>query len=303
MSEPASAPSTRTNDVWTSRRLLEWMAKHLEAKGIDSPRLTGELLLAHVLNCERLRLYMEVDRPASPRELAALRDGVRRVAAHEPVQYVIGEGWFFARAFTVSRLTLIPRPSTESLVECVVADARERGGDAFRIADIGTGTGCLAITLAAELPNAMIVATDLDEETIDLARTNARRHNVLDRIEFRVGSLFAPLSRAAGAEQFDYVCSNPPYIPDHEWPDVPPNVRDHEPALALRGGADGLDVIRPLIAGAADHLRPGGRLVLEIAHCHHDLVIELVERADGLSNPRVLTDHEGLWRVLVAEGK
>jgi release factor glutamine methyltransferase len=170
------------------------------------------------------------------------------------------------------------------------------------IADVGTGTGCIAISLALQMKTAHLVATDVADSALVVARRNAADHGVADRIEFREGAGLDPLAAEPGAA-YDVICSNPPYICDEEWRAVPANVKDYEPEVALRGGEDGLDVIRPTIAGAGRLLRPGGRLVVEIADRHHDPVLELVEAADALANPIVLKDHEGLWRVLVAEKK
>ena len=287
--------------MWTTRRLLEWMTGHFEAKGIDSPRVVAEMLLSHVIGCERMRLYMEVDRPAEPLELATLRELVARAARHEPVQYLVGHAWFFSLQYAVSRCVLIPRPSTETLVEHVIRWCRAAPGHAEPlVADIGTGSGCIAIALATQLPGAHVVATDVSEEALAVARRNAATHGVADRIEFRRGPGLDPLAGGPGAA-YDVVCSNPPYISDDQWQAVGANVKDYEPDSALRGGPDGLDVIRPIIAGAAALLCPGGRLVVEIANEHHDAVLGLVEQTGALAEPVVLKDHEGLWRVLVAE--
>jgi release factor glutamine methyltransferase len=285
---------------WTTRKLLAWMTSHFEAKGVDSPRVVAEMLLAHVLGCERMRLYMEADRPASPLELSTLRGLVARAAAHEPVQYLVGHAWFFSRRFDVDRSTLIPRPSTETLVEHVLQWLRVTPGHASPlIADIGTGTGCIAISLAVQLPEARIVASDIVPASLDLARRNARTHGVEDRIDFHVGSGFEPLRERFAHERFEVIAANPPYISDAEWGDVPPNVKDYEPASALRGGADGLDVVRGLITGAADHLADGGQLVMEIAASQGKSVLALAHEQLGLGEPVVLKDHEGLPRVLV----
>ena len=170
------------------------------------------------------------------------------------------------------------------------------------IADIGTGSGVIAVSLAASMPQARVVATDISADALATARENAARHDVADRIEFRCGAGLEPLRAEAGGARFDVICSNPPYISDDEWNDVPPNVRDYEPTSALRAGPDGLDVLDPLIAGAGALLRPGGRLAFEIADAQRDAVIALAESAPGLAHPAVLKDQEGFWRVLVAEG-
>ncbi len=287
---------------WTTRRLQQWMAGYFEQRGIESPHLVADMLLAHVLDCERMRLYMEVDRPTDKSELARLRDLVRRASGHEPAQYLVGEAWFFSRPFHVDRSTMIPRPSTETLVEYVIQWLRnEPGHDAPLFADVGTGTGCIAISLLAQFDAARAVATDVSGDALDLAARNAERHGVADRIEFRAGDLLDPLRDHPLWGTFDVICSNPPYIPDHEWAGVAPNVRDYEPHTALRGGVDGLDFIRPLLAGAGAGLRTGGRLVVELADSHHEQAADLVRHAADLKLIDVLKDHEGLHRVVVAE--
>lgn len=285
------------------------MIEYFEQREIDSPRVVAEMLLAHILQCERMRLYMEVDRPASPDELARLRDLVRRAANDEPVQYLVGEAWFFAKPFAVDRSTLIPRPSTETLVECVTRYVRSAPGyddasDGPLVLDVGTGTGCIAISLALQLPHARAIATDIEPQAIDLARGNAERHRVTDRITFNVGNLFEPVRERPEWGQFNVICANPPYISDAEWVDpsmVGRNVRHQEPERALRGGPDGLAVIRPLIEQATRALAPGGLLAVEIGHAQRQAVIDLVAAQRGLGDPRVVKDQEGYWRVLLAE--
>lgn len=285
--------NNKSTDQWTTRSLLEWMTGYFEGKSIDSVRFTAEMLLSHILKCERLRLYMEVDRPASKSELAELRAMVKRVGEHEPVQYVLGEGWFYGRPFHVEPSTLIPRPSTESLVETVINHVRAIEEERIiRIADIGTGTGCVIVTLIAELPNAASVATDINESILSLARRNAERHKVSDRIKFTAGSLFESVEGT-----FDVIVSNPPYIPDHEWPAVERNVKDYEPESALRGGKDGLDVIRPLITTASDYLVEGGLLAIEVADSHADSVKALMEAESNFKEVSIVKDNEGFKRV------
>src|SRR5688572_26188565 len=162
---------SQEKNQWTSRSLLKWMGEHFAAKDIDSPRVVAEMLLSHVLGCERMRLYMEVDRPASTAELTQLRELTARAAKHEPAQYLVGEAWFFGRQFTVDRSTLIPRPCTETLVEHAIQWHRLNPGHVNPlIADIGTGTGCIAISLAAQIPSARVIATDVIPEALELAK-------------------------------------------------------------------------------------------------------------------------------------
>lgn len=295
--------STHATDTWTTRRLLDWMSRTFEQRDLDSPRLSAEILVSNVVGCERLRLYMDPDRPASPDERDRLRDLVKRALNHEPIQYLTGEAWFFGLKLRADRRALIPRPSTETIIEHVLQAERtvDRGRPA-RIADVCTGSGCVAVALAKHLPGAEIVASDVSAEALGLARENAEQVGVESRVELVEGDLLGPIAGAASEHgPFDWVVTNPPYIPDHEWDDVPANVKDHEPTLALRGGGDGLDLIRPLIAQAKQHLSDPGQLVIEIAACQRDQVIDLAKQAN-LRHPSVLVDHEKLPRVLVADG-
>ena len=308
-----AADSAKTDGPWTTRRLLPWITGFLTERAVDSPRVCAELLLGHVLGCERTRLYMEVDRPATPTELARLRELVKRAGQHEPVQYLVGETWLHARPFFVDRSTLIPRPATETLVELAVAWARARGG-AVRALDLCTGSGCVAVSVVAALVTprrgtgeppvppveATAVATDLVPAAIDLAARNAERHGVASRIEFRAGDLYAPL-RADEAASFDLVLANPPYISDAEFAQCAPNVLDHEPVTALRGGPDGLRIVEPLVRGAARWLKPDGRMLVEIAASQGAAVRALVSSIPELRLVSIERDHEGLDRVLVAD--
>jgi len=282
---------------WTTKNLLDWTTGFFKRKGVDSPRLAAEMLLAYVLATTRLRLYMEPGRPASDAELTAFRELVQRAAAHEPVDYLIGSAPFFSLTLRVTPAVLIPRPSTEALVEHVLQDARRQDAPAEpTLADIGTGSGAMAVAIAKHWPSAQVVATDPSPGALKLARENAEAHGVAERIEFSQGSLLEPLAD----KLCDYLLSNPPYISEAEWAEVPPNVKDYEPGEALRAGADGLDYIRPLVQQAPHYLREGGQLVVEIAASQKQAVLELAAQRPGLIEPRVLEDHEALPRVLVA---
>ncbi len=292
MAKPSTSPPS-----WTTRKLLAWTSDHFAGRGIDSPRIAAEMLLAHVLNVNRIQLYTDMDRPASPLERAAFRELVERASAHEPVQYLVGEAHLFSMSFEVDRNVLIPRPSTETLIEHVVQHARRTPG--FHepvIADVGTGSGCIAIALARHLPDAKVVATDISGAALAVARRNAQRHGVADRIEFKEGSLYEPLNG-----RFAFICSNPPYIPDDEWEQVGPNVKDYEPTQALRGGVDGMDYVRPLIEPAAGRLREPGQVVVEIAASRKAEALAVANACKGLDNSHVLADAEGHPRVLIAD--
>jgi release factor glutamine methyltransferase len=278
---------------------LAWISEHLHKSGVEGPRRCAEMLLAAAIGCQRMRLYMEMDRPASAAERDTLRGWVRRAAEHEPVDYLVGHSPFFAMDLHVGPAVLIPRPSTETLVEHVMQRVRSQGwtNQPMRLLDIGTGSGAIAVSLAKHLRSARVVATDLSEQALAIAKLNAQRYDVADRIEFRLGDLFEALDPA---ERFDWLLSNPPYISDAEWAEVPRNVKDYEPVSALRGGVDGMDLLRRLMADGPDLLEPGGGLALEIAAAHEDAMLRLAEEDRRLQGPAVLKDHEGLPRVLIA---
>lgn len=296
-----------TEDIWTTKRLLRWMGEAFGAKGLDSPRLCAEILLAHVIGCDRLRLYMEADRPASPLERHELRELVARALKHEPVQYLTGEAWFFGLPIHVDHTVLVPRPATETIVEQVLQHARSQGhagetGDGYLIADVCTGSGCVAISLAKHLGEARVVATDISAEALAMAEKNAKRHAVAERIDLMQGDLLEALSghaSAGRARSLHYLVSNPPYIPDHEWADVPPNVKEHEPEHALRGGIDGLDLVRPLAAGGPDLVRSGGLILIEVAASRAGDAHALVSAHELVHHAEIVQDHEGLDRVIV----
>ncbi len=298
--DPMSADRShaRPDQTWTTRRLLNWTADYLERRQVDSPRLAAEMLLAHVLQTPRIKLYMNMDRPASPLERAAYRELIERAAAHEPVQYLVGKASFFSLDFQVNADVLIPRPSTETLVEHIIQRVRRTPGLARPvIADVATGSGCIAVALAKNLPDAGLIATDISDKALAVAKHNAAAHGVADRITFRRGDLLEPLA----GTRFAFIAANPPYIGDAEWEALAPNVKQYEPVSALRGGLDGLDVLRPLIAGAGTLLTEDGQLVAEIAASQKQAVLELANAANDLAHPRVLADAEGFARVLVAD--
>lgn len=320
MSERAG---TVKRDEWDTKRLLTWIADAFTKKGLESPRMQAEMLVAHVLGCQRLELYTKFERPASPLERQTLRDLVARALKDEPIDYLIGERWFFGLPFHVSSAVLVPRPSTETIVEQVLLHCRAahggggapgskgRTGEGIRLADIGTGSGCITVALLKNLPRATAIATDVSGEALEVASKNAARHGVADRIEFLQGDLLAPLmdhpAGRGGGAPLDYLLSNPPYIPDHEWAEVPGNVKNYEPESALRGGADGLQYLRTLLNDGPELLRPSeegvpGVLMLETAASTAER-LKLMARAHPKLEPdscRVVEDGDGLPRVVVA---
>lgn len=265
---PQSAPK-----VWTVRELLHWSKGWFEERDVDSPRLTGELLLAHVLGVARIKLYVDIDRPLQKDELARFRELVQRRARGEPTQYVIGTQEFYGRTFTADRRALIPRPETELVAERALrALSKTEPGT---VADVGSGTGALGLTIAAERPSVRVVLTDVSPEAAALTRENAVRLKVADRVEVREGDLAAPL----GDDVFDVVVTNLPYIPEGDRTRLPIHIRDHEPGLALFAGPDGLDLYRRLVPSIARHVRPGGLLIMEHGEEQGAQIGALLDRA------------------------
>ncbi len=258
------------------------------------------MLLAHVLGVDRLKLYMDPDRPANDLERATFRELVERAVAHEPVDYLVGKSPFFSMMLDVNPNVLIPRPSTETLIEHVIQHARRTPGfHSPLIADVGTGSGAIAIALAKHIPHSRIIATDISEEALATAQKNAEALGVADRIEFRQGDLLEPIQN----ERLRYLVSNPPYISDAEWRDVQPNVKDHEPESALRGGADGLRYLRVLIEKGRPLLDRPGQLVLEASSSQKKPLLKIAETSSVWDNPHILADHEHLPRVLVCDAR
>lgn len=274
-----------SGETWTLRKLLTWTTQHFEKKGVDAPRLTTEMLLAHVLKTTRVRLYVDLDRPMEKAELATFRALIERRVAGEPTQYLTGVREFYNRPFKVDARVLIPRPETELLVEAALHKLPKDGPGAAL--DVCTGSGCIAISLAAERPQATVLATDLSPDACALARENAQALGVADRVTVLQGNLFAPLPPDA---RFAVVVSNPPYIASGEIPDLSAEVR-REPHMALDGGPDGLVLIRKVLEGARRVLEPGGLLAMEIGETQGAAVLGLLQAA-GYEDARVEKDLE-----------
>lgn len=297
---PHPAPRPATGEPWTIRRLLEWTAAFFDRKDVDSPRLSAELLLAHVLNLPRIRLYTDYQRVLDEAILARFRDLVRRAGEHEPIAYLTRRAHFFNLEFEVTPDVLIPRPDTETIVEHVLQQVRFTPGlETPRVLDLCTGSGCIAAAVAHHLKSAAVLAIDLSEAAVAVARRNVDRLGLVDRVMLACGDLYGPLESQITAAPFDLIVSNPPYIPTGAIAGLDRNVREYEPHTALDGGADGLDLVRRIIAGAPARLRPGGRLYVEIQFDQGEAVKQLATAA-GLTEVRILRDHAGNDRVLHA---
>lgn len=272
MSAPHTPSSQNTTEPWTVGRVLAWVTEDFASRGLDTPRLEAELLLCHALGCNRIQLIIDRDRPLIPDELATYRALVARRRNHEPVAYLRGEREFFGHRFLVDRRVLVPRPDTETLVE--VALERTRGRSMFgRLLDVCTGSGNVALSFAKERPTWRVIATDVSPEAIEVASHNAVRLGLAWSVSFAMGDLFAPV---AAEPPFDVITANPPYIPTGEIEELAADIRDHEPRLALDGGADGLSVVRHLVQEAPKHLVAGGLLALEIGSDQGQAVVDLM---------------------------
>ena len=291
-------------EVWTVKSLLEWTGGFFARKGIDAPRLSAEMLLAHVLALPRIQLYVRHDRELSGDELARFRGLVKRAGEQEPVQYLTGVAHFYSLEFAVTPAVLIPRPDTETLVESALRFVKLAGDTGtqqpLRGLDLCTGSGCVAAALAKNLPHAQLVAADVSAEAAAVATTNIDKLGLAERVDVRVGDLFAPV---AGEPPFDLVTANPPYIPTGDLAALDRNVRDYEPRLALDGGADGLDLHRRILAEAPGHLSVGGRLLVEMQHDQGARLRGAAEAVGAYVDVQTLRDLEGRERVLYARQK
>jgi release factor glutamine methyltransferase len=293
---PGATP--RPEDAWTVGRLLSWTTDYLRKRGSESPRLDAEVMLASVLEWERVQLYTHFEDVVGERAREMYRELVKRRAEGAPVAYLVGRKEFYSLRFDVSPAVLIPRPESEFVVIEFLDFAK--GRESVRAVDVGTGSGCLAVACAVHQPSARFVAIDLSPDALAKARANADRHGVADRIEFLGGDLLAPVS---GGPAFDAILSNPPYIATGEIEALEPGVRDHEPRMALDGGPDGLDVVTRLINDAAPLLKPGGRLILEIGSAQEAPVRERIAARPEYDLLPTVRDLRGHPRVVQAVRK
>jgi release factor glutamine methyltransferase len=312
---------------------IQKSTEFLGKKNVESPRLQTELLLAHLLKMPRMKLYLNFDRVLTAAETDALRESVRRRGQREPLQHITGSTSFCGHEISVNRNVLVPRPETELLAELgwqFINRADNRAGQAdsgtgarrparenSTVWDFCTGSGCIAIAVAAKCPQARIVATDISTDALALARENATKNNVADRIVFLPGNGFAALEKVASGDlrepqdrrqnrtpdglpgRFDLIISNPPYIPSAEIATLDPEVRDFDPGLALDGGADGLDFYRRLATGAKLFLKPDGKIMLEFGDGQADAIKKILEDEKWIVEA-VKEDYSQRARILVA---
>lgn len=308
---------TTPDEPWTIGRLLVWTIDYLKKHGAENPRLDAEVLLARARGSKRIDLYAAYGEEAGGELRNKFRDLVSRRAQGTPVAYLVGHKEFYSLEFEVTPDVLIPRPETESLVVALLDHAKKgvrtlfrpdrvpaeqaspskKSPDPFLIADVGAGSGILAVCAAKYLPQARVMAIDVSPAALAVARRNAERHGVADRITFVESNLFAAVSADA---LFDLIVSNPPYVSTAEMAELPADVRDHEPHLALDGGDKGTAVIEPLVAQSAERLKPGGVLLVEISPMIASAVEHLVRENDSFELDSSIRDPAGHTRVIQA---
>ncbi len=280
---------------WTVLRLLDWTKGHFQQKDVHDPRLGAEVLLAHVLGCERIELYTRFDYEPTPDQLTAFRELVKRAANHEPVAYLTGKKEFYSLPMIVTAEVLIPRPETEILVEQALkhlpCDGEPTAWDAC------TGSGCVAMAIAVNAPSAKVLATDISPEAVAVARQNADALDLSARVRCMEADMAILPEAAADWAPFDVITANPPYVAKGDW--IAPSVA-HEPDLALYADDEGLAMLRRLFAEAAESVKPGGVLISEFSFNQGAAVREIIEALPAWDDATFLMDHQGLERTVIA---
>ncbi|MHC4929361.1 MAG: peptide chain release factor N(5)-glutamine methyltransferase [Planctomycetota bacterium] len=286
-------------ETWTIKKLLEWVSGYFEDKGVDSPRLSAELLIGHVLGLERIQLYTLFDRVVTPPQLAQLRAMVKRAAEHEPIAYLVGRCEFYSLPLTITSDCLIPRPETEGLVERCVHFLRNRER-VQHVLDLCTGSGCIAAAIAKNVEDAQVVATDISDAALKVAAENMEKLKLTEKVQLLCGDLFDPVIEGLDDGQFDLIVSNPPYVSEPEYAALDKNVKDYEPAHALLAGADGLDVYKRILEKVDDFLKPDGALMMEIGYAQGPAIRELLEQTGLFRTITIEKDFANNDRIAVA---
>jgi len=282
-------------ESWTIKKLVDWTTDYFKKYSIEWPHLEAEILLAHALNVPRIQLYVQFERVLKEDELKSFKALILRRSKREPIAYITGYQPFMSVNIKVTPAVLVPRPETEKLVEVALEEAKQLKGP--RVADIGVGSGAIAVCLAKFLPEARVFGTDLSKEAIEVAEENAQARGVADRCEFFVGDLFGPLE----GHSFDIIVSNPPYIKTAEITKLQPEIKDFEPRSALDGGEDGLKFFKEIIAAAPPYLKTGGYLILEVGAGQDTEVSEMIKSSRKFEEPGSYKDLSGIKRVVKAK--
>ncbi|MDF2564308.1 MAG: Protein-(glutamine-N5) methyltransferase, release factor-specific [Massilibacillus sp.] len=282
----------RPNEVWTIGSILKWTGQYFAEKGVESPRLDAEVLLSNVLGKERIYLYVHFDEPLQVDEMARYKGMIKKRALRMPVAYIIGYKEFMGLDFAVSPAVLIPRPDTEILVEAVIERLKEK--ESVNFVDVGTGSGAIVLSLLANLPQAVGSTVDISEAAILVAKENAEKLGVINRVSFFHGDVYSPVKD----QLFDAIISNPPYIPDSDIEGLQPEVKC-EPHGALAGGTDGLGFYRKLVREGVSLLNPGGFMAFEVGIHQATAVAKLADAFAELGEVSILKDYGGIERVVI----
>jgi release factor glutamine methyltransferase len=284
---------------WTIQKLLNWIIEYFTNRGIESPRLSAELLLSHILGLKRIELYTQFDKVVTKQQLDKLHDLVERAGRCEPVAYLTGKTEFYSLQLEVSPDCIIPRPETELLVSRAVEFLRKRSGNQF-VCDLCTGCGCIAVAIAKNFRGARIIATDISEAALRIAAQNVEKHQLKDKIELLCGDLFEPIVPHLDVNKFDLIVCNPPYVSRAEFEKLDKNVRNFEPRLALFAGEDGLDTYRRILERVDKFLKPDAALMLEIGYAQGQAVKEMLEQADIFTEIKIEKDFHNNDRIVTA---
>lgn len=282
-------------DTWTIRRVIDWTSKDFATRGIESPRVDAELLVAESLGIDRVRIYMDLDRPLGADELAAIRAKVSRRRTREPVAYILGRRDFYGATYSVDARVLVPRPDTEVLVERVVAAVPAESSGVML--DLCTGSGAIPIAILRVRPSMHAVGTDVSPAALEVANANASALGVSDRFSTLLGDLFEPVAIDA---RFDVITANPPYIPTDDIAGLMPEVASFEPRLALDGGLDGLSLYPKLVAGASERLVDDGLLAFEVGAGQAEAVAGFVTASERFDAVAIVKDYGAIDRVVTA---
>lgn len=283
--------------TWTISSLLDWTTIYFTNHKIAEPHLEAEVLLAHALGIKRIQIYTMHDRVLSEEELAAFKKLILRRIKMEPTAYIIGYRPFMSLDFDVTSDVLIPRPETEILVEEAIGLIKQSEKEPVSVLDLGTGSGAIAVSIAKYCANTSILATDISKPAIEIAKSNAKKHGVTDKITFLAGDLFSPVGKTL---KFDIIVSNPPYITASEIEALQPEISKYEPVRALDGGPDGLAYYRKIAAQAPAYLSEKGALLLEIGAGQSESVAEMIRTTGVFPAIKRIRDHSGIERVILA---
>ncbi|MEM6687919.1 MAG: peptide chain release factor N(5)-glutamine methyltransferase [Planctomycetota bacterium] len=295
-----SGKDSSTTETWTVLRLLEWTTDFFKRKGSSSPRLDAEVLLAHARNCERIELYTAFNEEPTEEQRVAFREMIRRRGEGVPVAQLVGHKEFYSLSLRVDEHTLIPRPETEHLVIKAIDQIKDLHPSIhdrpIHVADIGTGSGAIAIAIASSVQFVEVFATDLSSDALEIAKWNAEKLGVAARIKFSIGDLFEAITEGV---QFDVICSNPPYVSESEFETLDPVVRNHEPKSALVSGPTGTETIKRLLEQAKDRLRENGSILIELSPMIGGQCVQIAQDLE-YRDVQLIKDLAGLNRVLAA---